>query len=192
MTVKEQPTAPSTYPVPAPPPVGLPIPDQYGTNRLVLMPQDPHRLFVYWMVNAEQMNEIQHAFQHKCHPVLLLMSNGGIEQREIELRSGNAYLSVIPKCSYRSALAIRDIDGTIHHLITSNHVTMPSDSYGPEADMAEMNVYDPFYELYELAAMTKRVPSGSSRDRLEDRDSKRMPLNEMLPLGASSTSMIRH
>jgi hypothetical protein len=191
VAVMVQQSAPSTYPAPAPPPVGLPIPNQYGTTRLVLMVQDPHRLFAYWMVNDAQLADVQQAYQQGCHPVLLLMSNGGIEQREIELRSGNAYLAVVPKCSYKAALALRDVDGELHHLISSNRITMPSDSIGPESVATETDPHDQFHELYELAAMRTRVSTGSSSDRLEDRDSGRTRPAGILPLGTSSTSLIR-
>jgi hypothetical protein len=190
MTVKVSPNAPSTYPEPGLPPVGLPIPNHYGTNRVVLMVQSPHRLFAYWMVDAAQLADALNSHQLEGHPVLLLMSNGGIEQREIELHSGNAYLSAVPKCSYRAALAIRDINGAIHHLVTSNHVTMPSDSYSPEEETAEENYQNPFHELFELAAMRVRAQSNSSSGRLDDQDSERMRLVKNLPSGVSSSSRI--
>lgn len=192
MTVMVLPRAPSSSPMAAQPPVGLPIPDQYGTTRLVLMPQEPHRLFAYWMVDAERMAAVKHACPHGWRPALLLVSNGGIEQREIELRSGNAYLSVVPGRSYKAALAIRDVDGTLHHLISSNRVTMPTDSFAPETEANAMNVRDPFCELCELAAMKWRVPSGNSSDRLDERDADRMRLKAMLPLGVSSTFKAHH
>lgn len=186
------PNAKSPYPVPAPPPEGLPIPDQYGTTRLVIMAQNPHRLFVYWRFNNSQLSEVQLACQDGSFPVLVLMSNGGIEQREIELRSGSSYHSVIPKCSYEAALALRNIKGEIRNLIISNRITMPSDSICPESVATETGLHDQFHELYELTTVKKRISSGNSSDRLEDQDSMRIRPAGILPLGTSSTSLVHN
>jgi Domain of unknown function (DUF4912)/Rho termination factor, N-terminal domain len=183
---------PSQYPAPASPPEGLPIPDRYGTTRLVIMVQDPHRLFAYWRFDNSQLSEVLHAIQHGSFPVLVLMSNGGMEQRDIELGSGSSYLSVVAKSSYEAALGLRDVDGSVRVLITSNRITMPSNTISPELTATETDFLDPFNELYEMASATTRISSGNSSDRLDDRNFGQVRQPGTLPLGTSSASLIHH
>jgi hypothetical protein len=145
---------------------GLPIPDRYSRDRLVLMVQDPQHVFAYWEVTPERLEEVRRHAGDNATPVLVLMTSGGNEQREIDLRGGNYYLSVSPNGSYQAQLALRDRHGRLHALAISNQITTPAASVSPRTDEQWMAVDETFHELLAMAGLPGQV--GSSLARFSD------------------------
>ncbi len=129
---------------------GLPIPDQYGIDRLVLLVQDPHHIFAYWEITAATHQRASGFAGDGATPVLLIEGQHGTEQREIDLRGGNYYLTVAPGTSYRARLALRSRDGRLHALCAdSNIVATPAIGPSERHDEAWMEVDEHFHELLE-------------------------------------------
>ncbi len=140
--------------------MGLPIPDRYGVDRLVLMVQDPHHIFAYWELTPDTLERVRGAAGGGT-PVLVLHGGQGDESREVDLHGGNYYLSVAPSASYEAELALRDQQGRLYTLAKSNRVTTPAPSISSRADEQWMGVDDTFHELLELAGLPDQ-PGGSS------------------------------
>jgi hypothetical protein len=149
-----------------PPEHGLPIPDRYGRDRLVLMVQDPQHVFAYWEVTPERYEQVRGQAGDGAAPVLVLTTPNGQEQREVDLRGGNYYLAVAPNATYQAQLALRDRQGRLHALATSNQVTTPAASVSPRTDEQWMAVDETFHELLAMAGLPGGV--GSSLARFTD------------------------
>ena len=129
---------------------GLPIPEQYSIDRLVLLVQDPHHIFAYWEITAATHQRASGFAGDGATPVLLIEGQHGTEQREIDLRGGNYYLTVAPGTSYRARLALRGRDGRLHALCAdSNVVATPAVGPSERHDEAWMEVDEHFHELLE-------------------------------------------
>jgi hypothetical protein len=156
------PPAPARGPNP-----GLPIPDRYGHNRLVLMTQDPHHIFAYWELSDDALARARAQAGETGTTVLVLSTANGAEQREIDLRSGNYYLTVAPNSEYEAQLALRDSRGQLIHLVRSNRIRTPPATVSSRQDQAWMTIDEQFNELLELAGLPGN--SGGSMGRLGDR-----------------------
>ncbi len=143
---------------------GLPIPDRYNRDRLVLMVQDPFHVFAYWEVTPETAAGARAAAGDHGATVLLLETPNGQESREVDLSGGNYYLSVAPGTTYAAQLAVRDAQGRLHVLARSNRVTTPAATVSSRQDEAWMTVDETFGELLDLAGLPGQ--SGSSVQRL--------------------------
>lgn len=143
---------------PAPAPIvgsnpGLPVPEHYGNDRLVLMVQDPHHVFAYWELQPETVAHVSHLAQGNGTPVLAIHTNGSTEYREVDLRGGNYYLAVGPDQDYEAELALRDRHGRLHTLARSNKVHTPAPTISSRVDEQWMGVDETFHELLELAGL---------------------------------------
>ncbi|MBA3847603.1 MAG: DUF4912 domain-containing protein [Planctomycetes bacterium] len=148
---------------------GLPIPDRYGRDRLVLMVQDPFHVFAYWELSAQALDQARTACGEQGTPVLILHTASGAEQREVDLRGGNYYLSVAPNANYEAQLALRDSKGQLHPLARSNRVTTPAATVSARRDEQWMSVDDSFGELLEMAGLPNANAGQGSAARLSDR-----------------------
>lgn len=153
---QHRPPAPSHGPDP-----GLPIPDSYGTDRLVLLVQDPHHIFAYWEISPSTYARVAAKAGHGAAQVLILHTPSGPEQREIDLRGGNYYLSVAPGSTYRAELVLRAKDGTLHTLAVSQFVQTPAAGPSSRTDATWMEVDDTFHELLALAGLPGQDAVGS-------------------------------
>lgn len=145
---------------------GLPVPDRYGEDRLVLLVQDPHHLFAYWEISDQRVGEARARLQENGTPVLILHTTGGTEQRIIDLRGGNYYITVAPGACYHAELALRAQDGALALLAKSNPVETPSNGPSENLDEQWMSVDETFSELLLRAGLNEQPSSASAqRDR---------------------------
>ena len=86
--------SPASNPSAPGPNPGLPIPERYGSDRLVLLMQDAHHIFAYWEITPETFARVAAKAGANAAHVLILHAPSGLEQRDIDLRGGNYYLSV--------------------------------------------------------------------------------------------------
>lgn len=160
--------APKAAPAKGPNP-GLPVPDHYGRDRLVLMVQDPHHLFAYWELTPESLDRARSAAGGAGTPVLAISAGGTTEFREVDLRGGNYYLAVAPNRDYTAELALRDPQGRLHVLARSNKVMTPAPGVSSRVDEQWMGIDETFHELLELAGLPGGTGSGAgSAARLSD------------------------
>lgn len=166
---------PPQIPVPQAPPagtnLGLPIPDTYGADRLVLMVQDPHHIFVYWEITPHALSQLRLSMGGGT-PVLVVHSVHGDESREVDLNGGNYYLVVAPDTSYHAELALRDGLGRLHILARSNRVATPAPSVSTRVEEQWMGVEDTFHELLEMAGLPDHLQTGSSRQMAKMSDQR--------------------
>jgi hypothetical protein len=146
---------------------GLPIPDRYGRDCLVLMTQDPHHIFAYWELSEDTLARARAQAGEAGTTVLVLSTAHGAEQREIDLRSGNYYLTVAPNSDYEAQLALRDSRGNLIPLVRSNRIRTPAATVSSRQDQAWMTIDEQFNELLELAGLPGNF--GGSMGRLGDR-----------------------
>ena len=149
---------------------GLPIPDHYGRDRLVLMVQDPLHIFAYWELQAETVARAIND-THGGDPVLVIHTSGNTETRSVDLRGGNYYLSVSADQDYEAELALRSTNGALHVLVRSNKVRTPAPSISQRSDeqwMGIENTEGSFHELLELAGLPGQVAGANSVSRLRD------------------------
>lgn len=147
---------------------GLPVPDHYGNDRLVLMVQDPHHVFAYWELQPETVARVSQQAMGTGTPVLAIHSNGNTEFREVDLRGGNYYLAVSPDQDYEAELALRDRSGKLHTLARSNKVHTPAPTISSRIDEQWMGVDETFHELLELAGLPGHLRGAGSVARLAD------------------------
>lgn len=148
---------------------GLPVPDHYGNDRLVLMVQDPHHVFAYWEVQPETVARVSNQAQSGATAVLAIHTGGNTEFRDVDLRGGNYYLAVSPDQDYEADLALRDRHGKLHLLARSNKVHTPAPTISSRIDEQWMGVDETFHELLELAGLPGHLHgSASSVARLAD------------------------
>ena len=142
---REAPAAPVVHQGPDP---GLPIPDRYGIDRIVLLVQDPQHIYAYWEIDAATYHRVAAVAGEGCTPVLVVDTPSGQEIREIDIRSGNYYLNVGPGGTFRARLALRSRDGRLHALAADSNVVSTS-AMGPSGrhDEAWMEVDEHFQEL---------------------------------------------
>ncbi len=152
---------------------GLPIPDHYGRDRLVLMVQDPLHIFAYWELQADTVARAIND-THGGDPVLVIHTSGNTETRSVDLRGGNYYLSVSANQDYEAELALRSTNGALHVLVRSNKVRTPAPSISQRVDeqwMGIQNTEGSFDELLELAGLPGQVAGANSISRLRDQRS---------------------
>lgn len=158
-TTSAPPPAPRTGPEP-----GLPIPDRYGRDRLVLMVQDPFHIFAYWEVSPETLARVAQAAGPGWAAVLLVHGPHGVESREVDVNGGNYYLAVAPGSTLRAELALRDASGRLHPIAASNSIATPAAGPSDRQDETWMAVDETFSELLDRAGLPGA--SGSSVERL--------------------------
>jgi len=137
---------------------GLPIPDRYARDRLVLLPQDPHHLFAYWELSGPALHGARQRASADAQAVLLLHGPDGSEQREIDLDGGSYYLSVAPASSYRAELALRTSTGELIGIVASEPIDTPPLGPSDQLDQEWMVVDETFDELLVRAGL----PGGPS------------------------------
>ena len=178
---------------------GLPIPDRYGRDRLVLMVQDPHHIFAYWEVTPGNLDQARCRAGEGWTPVLVVSTPSGTEQREVDLRGGNYYLAVAPASHYRAVLALRDRQGNLHMLAESGEAFTPAAGPSTSTDEQWMVVDETFQELLSLAgsgseSSAARFSSSGTLVRRRSLDSRLLSwdMNEQSLDQLSSAALAMH
>lgn len=184
----------SSHPSPAPqqgPDLGLPIPESYGHDRLVLLVQDPHHIFAYWEVSPTTYARIAAVAGNGAATVLVLHTSSGAEQREVDLRGGNYYLAVAPGATYRAEIALRSRDGKLHSLAMSNFVATPAAGPSHRTDATWMEVDETFHELLAMAGLPGQDAGSLARLSARTLDAKLLGSDDLAARGLSSAELTR-
>ena len=179
------PTAPAAAPQVGPDP-GLPIPDSYGLDRLVLLVQDPHHIFAYWEVSPATYARVAALAGAGAATVLVLHTSSGAEQREVDLCGGNYYLAVAPGATYRAEIALRSREGHLHSLAISNFVATPAAGPSSRTDATWMEVDETFHELLALAGLP-----GQDAGSLARLSARTLGADDLAAKGLSSAELTR-
>lgn len=159
-----------------PPPTtdpGLPIPDRYGQDRLVLLVQDPSHLFAYWeLADGTLQRVLEAAADGERTPVLVIHGTNGSEQREVDLGGGNYYVSVSSGSRFNADLALRDRNGGLTVIVSSNPVQTPPSGPSEHTDEQWMAVDSSFHELLTQAGLPGQTGASAelvAKERLRSR-----------------------
>lgn len=144
---------------PAPTQYGLPVPDSYGRDRVVLLVQDPSHVFAYWEVTPGTLDRVRAEAGHNATAVLVLHGPGGAEQREVDLAGGNYYLAVAPGSAYTAELCLRAQDGRLIRIAASGRIDTPAAGPSWRTDEAWMEVDENFQDLLALAGVPGSIGS---------------------------------
>jgi hypothetical protein len=132
---------------------GLPIPDQYGVDKVSLLVQDPTHLYAWWEFTGSGLAAARAALGEDGTPVLVVYGPNGPEQREIDLAGCSYWLTVTPQTDYRVDIALRDRNGNLQVLASSSPVSTPSAGISENLDEEWMAVDVTFQELVERAGL---------------------------------------
>ncbi|MFW5830385.1 MAG: DUF4912 domain-containing protein [Planctomycetota bacterium] len=146
---------------------GLPIPDHYETDRLVLMVQDPHNVFAYWEISNGMLQHLRQQHGRLSAALLLVHCGGDTEQRIVDLAANNYYLSLPPDQDCYVELAVRDEEGQVHVFLRSNSVRTPAHRVSDRTEVEWMDVDDRFATLLEMADIGGGMSSADLVRRLE-------------------------
>jgi hypothetical protein len=145
--------------------LGLPVPDNYGFDRLVAAPRDPHTVFSYWELHGNRLHEVRNArgqgFIDLCAWVLRLyrLNEGVAVDMEIDPSIGNWYVDVGGPGRYQLELALLSPDGEWITLLVSQIVETPAK--GPSDVIDEEWAMRP--EDEELLLRMMRLEMGSDQ-----------------------------
>jgi hypothetical protein len=132
------------------------LPDSYGTRKLFLVPRDPHILFAYWDLNADQyQSAARAAHDGKVFLEVYVPGEGRVQQIHIWACHKNWYLQVNrPDTSFVAQLGYYRPDGSFEILARSTEIRTPRDTLSPNTDARFVTIpfHVPFRELYEMIA----------------------------------------
>ncbi|HHX74187.1 MAG TPA: DUF4912 domain-containing protein [Firmicutes bacterium] len=119
---------------------GSSLPAAYGVDRLVILPRDPHTLFVYWEITPLHEQELRNLYPDRWEAgktVLVVFSPdcGCRKSTEIPPGTDNWYFNgLAADCLYRAELGRMLGDGTFVSLAVSNTVRTPRNSLSAVID----------------------------------------------------------
>lgn len=119
---------------------GLPVPDDYGFDRLVALVRDPQCLFSYWELHGPRLPEVRaergQSFIDACAWVLRVhrINENAAVDLEVEPVVGNWYVHVGAPGRYQLELGILAPDGEWVSLLASEIVETPREGPSDELD----------------------------------------------------------
>jgi len=114
--------------------LGMPVPDNYGFDRLVAAARDPRSVYSYWELHGKRLPEVRDArgqgFIYSCAWVLRLyrLNEGSAVDMEIDPSIGNWYVDVGGPGRYQLELALLSPDGEWITLLVSQIIETPAES----------------------------------------------------------------
>ena len=161
-------------PVPAPPPEaeptpsgmvdrGLPIPEHYGMDRLVMLMRDPHWLFAYWELKGGVLERLR--FQHSAEIIdnsrwVLRVKTvqtgaraGGGERGttqymvDVDIRVGQWYLKVSPNTTFCVDMGFINQQGDFTLVVQGNEIHTPRAGVSDVVDERWMILRDDLEKL---------------------------------------------
>ncbi|HHU29446.1 MAG: DUF4912 domain-containing protein [Bacillota bacterium] len=119
---------------------GQTLPYVYGLDRLVLLPQTPHRLFAYWEITPLLWKNMHDRYQDLWatgQTVLRIINldTGSLRQPAVDEKAGNWYVSEVEADrTYRAELGRILADGTYLPFLVSNTIRTPRASLAAAID----------------------------------------------------------
>lgn len=119
---------------------GMPIPDQYGMDRIAAFPRDAEWIYVYWELHGGRLNRMrtQYGVQAVKRARWVLRVETVRERTfhivDVDLSQGCTYLHVTPDRRYRLELGFVTTDGRFVRVCSSQEVDMPRASVSEIVD----------------------------------------------------------
>ncbi|MCF6148566.1 MAG: DUF4912 domain-containing protein [Candidatus Kuenenia sp.] len=122
-----------------PPPAVPELPENYGENRIVLMPRDPLCLFCYWELQQNKIDNFMKNLYTLAHDAKLALRVYDVTNILFDGKNANKYFDIElvqwakdwyihvdePNRSFCIDIGFLTSDGTFHPLIRSNTITTP-------------------------------------------------------------------
>lgn len=141
------------------------LPTDYGDTKIVLMPRDPEKMFVYWEISRDVRR--RHGIEKHRHnrPLILRVlekfdSADGFENRydvEVTDQASQHYLPIKERvASLRVTLGIYGTGGAFQKLASSAEVSVPRIGIAEETDVQFATINDEVYgQIVELSGGSK-------------------------------------
>jgi len=114
-------------------------------NRLVAMVRDPSTFFIYWEVEPSTLPAAAAWLLR-----LTDLSTAAVVEIEVQVESGNWYVSALPGRSYEIELGWRDDKGEYRRLLTAGQRRLPPQSFSHLYDRQWMILEEDFIKLLQL------------------------------------------
>jgi hypothetical protein len=110
---------------------GSTIPDNYGLDRLVVLPRDPHWLYVYWELQGGALDRLR--FHHSAEIIdnarWVLRVRAANESRatfvDVDMRIGQWYLHVTPATTFVIDMGLINQNGVFVEVLKGREVSTP-------------------------------------------------------------------
>lgn len=141
------------------------LPTDYGDTKIVLMPRDPEKMFVYWEISRDVRR--RHGIEKNRHnrPLILRVlekfdGQDGFENRydvEVSDQSTQHYLLIKERvASLKVSLGIYGSGGAFQKLASSSEVSVPRIGIAEETDVQFATINDEVYgQIVELSGGSK-------------------------------------
>jgi hypothetical protein len=137
------------------------LPMGYGDNKVVMLVRDPHWCFLYWELQAgniedglRRLSRMQSEVRH----VLRFHSANGEDtffDVDVDFRHRSHYQKLSPGASYYAQIGLLDHEGYFAAIAVSNTVTLPIDGPSEIIDEQWITTDENFAELYILSGGEK-------------------------------------
>ena len=151
-----------------------PLPDNYGDNKVVLMPKNPQWLFSYWEMSQDKINELKGTYGEervnwakptlRVYDVTMIDFNGNNANSyfDIELPEdiGEWFIGGLnPNACYLVDIGLKTTDGVFLTVARSKSVKMPSHSVSDNID-EEWMIVEEFYKKLMEKSSAGRIVNG--------------------------------
>jgi len=149
---------------------GYPIPELYGDDKIVVLPRDPHWVFVYWDLSGEKLKKISGEFlpgkQETSKLVLRVItvagkrekisSNAVIKDAEVPSVARSWYLNLDDnRKKYILELGVKARDGKFVVLLVSKPFTLPVGKIADAEGKEWMSVSERYGKLLRLSGIDR-------------------------------------
>lgn len=146
---------------------GSTIPENYGLDRLAVLPRDPHWLYAYWELHGGALERLR--FQHSAEIIdnarwvlrIRPANDCGFSLVDIDLRAGQWYLNVASDSKLIVDLGFVDNLGQFVEVVKGCTVTTPRSGISSQCDERWMILRDELEKLLH-ATGTDALSVGSS------------------------------
>ncbi len=130
------------------------LPDEYNIDRVVLLPVDPHKHFVYWELSEETFKTVK----DKQAEIYLKLFEEGKEvlKQKIDLKSGKQYINYYAPYKKLYVELIIEVSETQKTLLKSTEIITPSDTISISEE--EVFMFKDFKGSGEKKITIKRKP----------------------------------
>ncbi|VAX31658.1 hypothetical protein MNBD_NITROSPINAE05-1316 [hydrothermal vent metagenome] len=133
------------------------LPMGYGDNQVVMLVRDPHWCFLYWELQAgnieDGLRRLSRGRSEVRHVLRFHSANGKntILDVEVDFRHRSHYQKLSPGASFYAEIGLLDSEGYFAALAVSNTVTLPLDGPSEIIDEQWITTNENFAELYILS-----------------------------------------
>ena len=149
---------------------GSTIPENYGLDRLVILPRDAHWLYVYWELQGGALDRLR--FHHSAEIIdnarwvlrVRTASENASVYVDVDMRIGQWYLHVSPATTFSIDMGLIDHQGNFLEVLRGNTVATPRVSISSTCDERWIILREELQKLLAATGATldeRPIPHGS-------------------------------